>query len=145
MKNMKSIIIVSLLFAAFFASAETHLVELQFSTNLNDIVSARIDDSGSSNKEFEQYIDFDGEKIGIGSRLIISKFTPKDDGEINIEFSACQRSVSEWKKLSNGTLMPFFKVLELKDTKLSVAYGKWINLGKLPNQETMRIRITKEN
>ena len=140
---MKSIIIVSLLLTAFVASAETRLVELQFSTNSNDIVSAQIDDSGSSNKEFEQSIDFDGEKIGIGSQLIISKFTPKDDGEIYIEFSACKRSVSEWKKLSDGSQVPFFKVQELKDTKLSVAYGKWINLGKLPNQEPMRIRITK--
>ncbi len=134
----------AMLLVGFLAHAETYLVEFQFSTNTTDSVSVKMNGNQQARKEFENMIEFDGKEIGLGTQLIVSKCVPKETSEIDLEFSTTKRSVSEWKKLSDGSQMPFFKVQKLNDMKVSVVCGEWIDLGKLPGQEPMRIRITKE-
>ncbi len=141
---MKSVLFAAMLLAGFSARAETYLVEFQFSTNTADLVSVQMNGNQQALKEFEDRISFEGKEIGLGAQLCVSKCMPKENSKFDLEFSATKRSVSEWKKLSDGSRIPFFKVQELKDTKISVACGEWIDLGRLPDQEPMRIRITKE-
>lgn len=133
-----------MLLVGFAVNADTYIIELQFSTNTTDLVSVQINENHQARKEFEEKLEFESKEIGLGTQLIVSKCILKENSEIDLEFSATKRSVSEWKKLSNGNQMPFFKVQSLQDTKLTLACGKWIDLGKPPGQEQMRIRIIKE-
>jgi len=132
------------LLAGFIVNAETYIVEFQFSTNAADLVSVQIDANEQARKEFEDTLEFDGKEIGLGTQLVVSKCIPKGNNKIDLEFSATKRLVSKWQKLADGNQTPFFKLRKLEDNNISVACGEWLDLGNLPNQEQLRIRVTKK-
>ena len=133
-----------MLLTGFAVQADTYVFEVQFSTNTTDLVSVQVDENNQAHKKFEDSLKFEEKSIGLGSEIIVSKFIPKNSGEIELEFSATKRSVSEWKKLSDGTQMPYFNLQQLKDIKISVSDGEWIELGQLPGQAPVKIRIIKK-
>ena len=133
-----------MLVAGFAVHADTYLFEVQFSTNPDDLASIQVEDNKQAHKNFEDSVRFKEKDIGIGTEVIVSKCIPKNSGEIDLIFSTTKRFVSEWKNLSDGSQMPYFKLQELKDMKISISDGMWIEMGKLPGQDPIKIRITKK-
>jgi hypothetical protein len=62
---MKRIIFAAMLFFGFGVSAETYVVEVQFSSNTNDAVSTLISVNGQGRKEFDATLNVDGKEIGL--------------------------------------------------------------------------------
>ena len=140
---MRSLLVIAMLAVGFVANAETYNVEVQFSTNVADHVSVQINKSGQAAKEFDEKIEFEGKEIGLGTQLIVSKFSPTENDEIELKLSAIKRSLSRWDQLPDGSKTPFFSVRSINDTTLSVVCGKWVVMDGINGKNQIRIRITK--
>jgi hypothetical protein len=125
--------LVCALLATSALAEETNLVvDVRFSTNAAEFVSAPIGPKGTGLKDFDKRIPVEGmQDIGTGTYVSVKDFTDSENGTFSFALDARDVRIRSWQTITTGGKSHKFPVLAVKEvlTRLEALPGVWVPLG----------------